>query len=121
MKTRFAEADLASDRRFAIPALICGVPLTIPFAAHAEKYSGTITGSVTDPDGTAIAGAAVTAKNTGTNATYDTTTSKRGVYSFVQLPVGVYEIHVRQRSFREFIAKRVQVHLSTLNGGEGHA
>jgi len=100
---------------FVIRALMCVLLLVaaIPFAAHAQQYSGTITGTVTDPTGAAIAGAAVTARNTGTNAAYNTTSSEQGVYSFAQLPVGTYEIAVKQGSFKEFVAKGVEVHVST--------
>jgi carboxypeptidase family protein len=121
MKTRWTEANAANDRRFVIPALICGVPLAMPFAAHARQYRGTITGSVTDLAGAAIAGTAVTAQNTVTNATYKAITSKQGVYSFPHLPVGVYEIHVKQGSFREFLAKGAEVHISTANGSQRQA
>lgn len=35
------------------------------------------------------------------------------MYSFVQLQVGTYEIHVKHASFKEFIAKSVEVHVSS--------
>ncbi len=55
----------------------------------------------------------MTATNVGTNASYSTTTSEQGVYSFAQLPVGVYDVTVKQGSFKEFIAKAAEVHVST--------
>ncbi|HEX4379835.1 MAG TPA: carboxypeptidase regulatory-like domain-containing protein [Candidatus Acidoferrum sp.] len=96
-------------------ALICTLLLAIaaPSVTKAQQYSGTITGTVTDPSGAPIAGASVTATNTGNNSSYSATTSEQGVYSFAQLPVGVYDIHVKQGSFKEFIAKSAEVHVST--------
>jgi hypothetical protein len=85
-----------------------------PFAAHAQQYAGTITGTVTDPGGAAIAGATVTYRNVGTNATDSTTTSESGNYTFAQLPVGVYDVTVKQTGFKEFVAKNVEVHTSTV-------
>lgn len=92
---------------FAVLLLLC-VP-----AAFAQQYSGTITGTVTDPSGAAIAGATVTATNTGTNAVYSATTSDQGVYTIAQLPVGTYNVHVKQSSFKEFVSKGAEVHTST--------
>lgn len=99
----------------ALHMLVCALVLVlaIPFAAHAQQYSGSITGTVVDPSGAAIAGASVTAINAGTNAKYSTTTSDLGAYTFAQLPVGVYEIHVKQGSFKESIVKDAEVHVST--------
>jgi hypothetical protein len=113
MKTRFTERNDAN--KLFVRALFCVLllALAIPFATLAQQYSGTITGTVTDPTGAAVAGAAVTARNLGTNATYNSTTSDQGGYSFAQLPVGTYEIQVKQGSFKEFIAKGVEVHVST--------
>jgi hypothetical protein len=95
--------------------LVCALVLVlaIPFAAHAQQYSGSIIGTVTDPSGAAIAGASVTAINAGTNAKYTTTTSDIGAYTFAQLPVGVYEVQIKQGSFKESIIKDVEVHVST--------
>jgi hypothetical protein len=104
----------ATRTRFMFGVLFCLLLLVLaPYAVNAQQYSGTITGTVTDPSGAAIAGATVTATNTGTNATYSTTTSDQGVYSFAQLPVGMYDITVKQGSFKEFVAKGVEVHVST--------
>jgi len=90
--------------------------LTLFFAValQAQQYSGTITGTVTDPQGAAIPNAPVTAVNIGTNATYNATTSAQGYYSFAQLPVGTYEVHVKVGSYKEFIAKSVEVHTSSI-------
>ncbi len=88
--------------------------LALPGALLAQQYSGTITGTITDPTGGAVAGANVTAINVGTNATYDSTTSDLGVFTFAQLPVGTYDLHVKTSSFKEFISKGVEVHTSTV-------
>src|SRR5579871_1936066 len=86
--------------------------LAIPLAAHAQQYSGTITGTVTDPSGAAVAAASVTATNNGTGSAYKATTSDGGVYVFAQLPVGTYQLSVKKDSFKEFVAKNVEVHTS---------
>jgi Carboxypeptidase regulatory-like domain len=82
-------------------------------AAYAQQYSGTINGTVTDASGASVAGAAITVTNTGTAATYNSTTSDQGVFTFAQLPVGTYDVTVKKSSFKEFVAKGVEVHTST--------
>ena len=96
-----------------ICTLICLLLLAVPLALHAQQYSGTITGTVTDTTGASVPGAEVTATNTGTGSSYKATSSDQGVYTFAQLPVGSYEVHVKRSSFKEFVAKGVEVHTST--------
>ncbi|MGA2813366.1 MAG: carboxypeptidase regulatory-like domain-containing protein [Candidatus Acidiferrum sp.] len=97
-------------------AVLCILLLAaaIPFAASAQQYSGTITGTVTDAGGAAVAGASVSYVNIGTNAADSTSTSESGVYTFAQLAVGVYNVQVKQPGFKEFISKNVEVHTSTV-------
>src|SRR5271165_1553665 len=87
--------------------------LAVPLAMHAQQYSGTITGTVTDSSGASVPGATVTVTNPATGATYNATTSEQGVYVFAQLPVGTYQVEVKKASFKDFIAKNVEVHTST--------
>ncbi len=92
---------------------ILWVLLVFSVAAQAQNYAGSITGTVTDSSGAAIPGATVTVINTGTNATSKATSSGTGSFSVQQLPVGKYEVHVEQANFKEFVAKDVEVHVST--------
>jgi len=70
MKIRFLDVNESICKSRVIQALFCALLLllAIPFAANAQNYSGSISGTVTDPSGAAVAGAAVTVINTGTNA-----------------------------------------------------
>src|SRR5215475_8931996 len=87
--------------------------LAVSMVLNAQQYSGTITGTVTDPSGAAVAGAAVTAVNTATGSSYKATTSPQGVYNFAQLPVGTYSIKVTEANFKDYVAKGVEVHTSS--------
>lgn len=89
------------------------VLLLSPFAAYAQNYAGSVRGTVTDPSGAAVAGATVTLRDVGTNATSETTTTDTGGYSFGNVSVGVYEVTVKAGSFKEYLAKDVEVHVST--------
>jgi hypothetical protein len=81
--------------------------------AQAQNYAGSITGTVTDTSGAAVAGANVTVINPATNATNNAKTSESGAFSVQQLPVGTYEVHVTQQGFKESVTKSVEVHGST--------
>jgi hypothetical protein len=81
-------------------------------AAYAQ-YAGTIRGVVTDPAGAIIQGAQVTATNTETGDTRNTTSNSDGEYVFTALPPGTYDVHVKQSGFAEFIAKAVELHVSS--------
>ena len=116
MKIRFLDVNESICKSRVIQALFCALLLllAIPFAANAQNYSGSISGTVTDPSGAAVAGAAVTVINTGTNATYTASTSELGAYTIPQLTVGTYEVQIKHASFKEFIAKSVEVHTSSV-------
>jgi carboxypeptidase family protein len=81
--------------------------------ANAQNYSGIIRGTVTDSTGAVVSGATVTATRTDTGATRTTQSSSSGEYVFPDLPASVYEIHVKQSGFKEFVARSIELHVST--------
>jgi hypothetical protein len=93
--------------------LLAIVLLLAPIAVQAQNYNGSVRGTVTDPQGGAVAGATVTLRDVGTNATSTTTTTDLGSYSFPTVDVGTYEITVKAASFKEYVAHSVEVHVST--------
>ena len=62
--------------------------------AFAQNDRGTITGTVTDPTGAVIPGAAIHARDLDTGAEYDTVTTATGNYSLVDLLAGNYDVTV---------------------------
>src|SRR6476646_6543699 len=93
----------------AIPLCLC-LCLSLPLSA--QKYSGSIRGVVTDPTGAVIAGAQVTATNTGTGQSVTQTTNASGEYVLPELAPGTYSVQVKHPNFKEFIAKDVQLFVS---------
>jgi hypothetical protein len=61
---------------------------------------GSLLGTVTDPSGTAIAGAHVTATETATAVKQTVATDGRGFYAFQDLPVGSYDVEVDAPGFK---------------------
>jgi hypothetical protein len=66
----------------------------------AQDVTATITGTVTDPSGSAVSGASVTARSVERGVTYNAVTDESGLYRISQLPVGNYELRVEMQGFQ---------------------
>ena len=66
----------------------------------AAQTFGEITGEVKDPSGAAVSGAAITATNTATSATRNTSSNEQGLFSFPSLNPGNYTVKVTVQGFR---------------------
>ncbi|MGH9878511.1 MAG: carboxypeptidase-like regulatory domain-containing protein, partial [Nitrososphaerales archaeon] len=60
--------------------------------ALGQTTSGTISGTVADPQGNVVPGVTVTIKNLGTGSSRETKSSSSGSYRVVGLPPGRYEV-----------------------------
>ena len=68
-----------------------------------------LVGTVTDSSGRAVQGAKITAVETRTAATLNTTTNEQGYYSFEFIPVGEYSVTVEQPGFQKVTKTGIQV------------
>ena len=75
------------------------------------QSSGSITGTVKDSNGGAIAGAAVTLTNPAKSVTQSATTNDAGIFVSAQLPPGSYVVRVSKPGFR--LLEQTDVILST--------
>jgi len=112
MCNRFEGGGARRKLRLAAYSLLA-VLLSIPVGLHAQQYSGSITGAVTDSTGAAIPGATITITNVGTGAKVTQKSGGDGGFTFAQLPVGTYQVTVTQTNFKEFTETGVLVHTST--------
>jgi len=106
-------------------ALLAIVVLTASSAADAQTFRGTILGTVTDSSGSAIGGATVQVKNTGTGLTRTVTTTDDGTYTVPELPIGTYSVTVEKDGFKTGVVSGIQVEVGserradiTLQAGE---
>ncbi|HEY1897824.1 MAG TPA: carboxypeptidase regulatory-like domain-containing protein, partial [Terracidiphilus sp.] len=82
----------------------CATPLLT-----AQAGRGAISGLVTDSSGAIIPGASVTATETGTGSKQSAVTTAAGIYSFISLSPGKYDVSVSQTGFETVIRKGVVV------------
>lgn len=74
--------------------------LLLVVCAFAQLDRGTLTGTVTDQSGAAVPGARIAARNLGTGALHETTSTETGQYTLPNLQVGTYRITVDAQGFR---------------------
>ena len=89
-------------------AFLCALP------AAADNLYASIKGTATDPSGAVVAGVKLTATNTATGLSYTTTTSKDGLFSFLQLPIGDYTVKAEQTGFKTFDASGIHLNLNDI-------
>jgi hypothetical protein len=85
------------------------VVMLLAVAAVGQSFRGGILGTITDASGASVAGAQVTATNTGTGLTRESTTDADGNYNFTELPLGTYSITATKQGFRTQTATNIQV------------
>ncbi|HMF58363.1 MAG TPA: TonB-dependent receptor [Pyrinomonadaceae bacterium] len=76
------------------------VLLAMGTAALAQTETGQIVGKVLDPNGAAVAGAAVSIKSVETGREVTATSNEEGVYTITNLQPGLYDVTVQSGSFK---------------------
>jgi hypothetical protein len=76
------------------------------------QTTGSIFGTVTDESGAVVSGARVQATNTLTNEIRNTATNEVGIYTFPELPVGVYRVLVECQGFKTAIREGIELSLN---------
>jgi len=78
-------------------------------AVVSAQTTGTMTGTVVDLGGDAVANAPIRATNVATKALYTATTTGAGTYTFAQLPAGTYDLTADVLGFNGYSQKNVTV------------
>ncbi len=88
-------------RRVSVFALLLTVVslFTLHPAAHAQQTLGSITGLVTDPEGSILPGTSVTLVGEGTGLQRTATAGSNGFYIFPDLPIGTYTLTFTRDGF----------------------
>src|SRR5580692_3597839 len=91
-----------SSRRFCAAVLSIAVLLLVSSYLHAPSTYGSISGTVTDQSGAAVAGAPVTLTNVGTAEMRSETSGDDGHFTFVNLFPGKDRIDIEKQGFKHF-------------------
>src|ERR1700676_4348327 len=95
--------ETMSSRRFCAAVLSLGVLLSMPsLYLHAQSTYGSISATVTDQSGAAVAGSPVNLTNVGTPEKRTETTDGDGHFTFVNLFPGQYRIDIEKQGFKHF-------------------
>ena len=77
--------------------------------SQAQSNAADLQGSVRDPSGAVVSGATVTARNTATNSSRDTTTNDDGFYKITNLSPGEYEVTVKAQNYKTAVVPSVKI------------
>src|SRR5436190_6422226 len=100
---------MKSQYRFMSAAIAAFMFAVFALGVSAQEYRGTISGTVTDPNGAVIPGAKVTVKNIGTNIAVNTVTNESGSYTVPFLVPGTYSVSVVGDGFKTSARENVEV------------
>src|SRR3984885_1931128 len=78
----------------------------------AQQITGNIRGTVTDPTGALILGAAVTARQVETGLSRSAATDRGGNYVLLELPVGHYRLQVAAKGFQEYVQDGITLNVN---------
>jgi Carboxypeptidase regulatory-like domain len=100
--------------RFATVLLVLGFvvfALVWTTPASADNLYASIRGTVVDPSGAVVPDARLTATNVATGISYHETSSKDGLFTFQQLPIGDYTVKAEKPGFKTFSEARIHLDL----------
>jgi hypothetical protein len=89
-------------------------------SAFSQGITGSITGTVTDPSGSVIAGATVTVRHEETEELRKVTTSDAGTFTVTQLPPGHYDVKVNKAGFQAYEQKGITLTIDQLAEIDAH-
>ncbi len=99
---------LKLPRRTLHSLFACLIFLALAAGAFAQVSQGTLSGTTTDPSGAVLTDSKITATNTATGETFNTTTNADGLFVFPLLPVGPYKVVAAHDGFNT-LAQNVQI------------
>ena len=80
---------------------------------YAQTPTGALAGTVTDPSGAVVAGAAVVVKSDETGQEFTTQTADNGTFNVPALSSGTYTVTITAHGFKKAVAQRVKVAVGT--------
>jgi hypothetical protein len=100
--------------RLIISSLVLLMLVCLSITGQAQVLYGSLTGTVTDSSGAAVAGAKIDALNISTDVTRSTTTNDAGVYNVFNLQPGTYKVTISSAKFATQVTDRVEIVVNNL-------
>lgn len=97
------------NRKLRDKLILVATCLALCIPSFGQVLKGSISGTVTDPQGAVVSGAQVKATNTATGAPQTTTTDGSGLFHFNLIPVGDYKVEVSAQGFKTAVQNQVLV------------
>ena len=102
---------------FKILNLLCCALIVFGFAIVANaQFKASLQGTISDPNGAAIAGATAVLTNVETNKSVQTVSSDNGFYRFNGLAPGTYKLVVSQTNFKQSANENINITADILQG-----
>jgi hypothetical protein len=102
-----------ASRKTALSALLLfSACLVVSEHARGQQVAGAITGKVTDPSGSPIAGAKVTVRDAARGTEWTTETNAEGLCNLPRIPVGSYDVRVEIAGFQSAVHPPVGLSLN---------
>lgn len=92
-----------------LSGLLIVVLAILPAYAQVDYSTGTLRGTVVDPQGAVVANATVTVTNPATGITKTVKTGADGSYQVPVLPPGTYQVTIEGQGFNKEVAKGIQI------------
>ena len=89
----------------------CLLASALPLAAQTNQ--GTVTGTVTDPQGAVVRDARIVVTNRANGQTHEATTSEDGVYAISNIDPGIYRLEVTAAGFKTAVNEELTVQTAT--------
>ncbi len=105
----FSNADVFALTRKLFTISLLGLLGLCTLPAGAQAGRGSISGTVTDPSGAIVPGATVKARDQAKGTELDTVSTAAGLYSFISVATGTYNITVSREGFDTAVQKNVHV------------
>jgi hypothetical protein len=94
-------------------AILLFAVLALLAALAAAQSTSLLNGSITDSSGAAVAGAKITLTNPATGLHRTTTSNGAGLYQFLDVPPGDYQLEATATGFAPYVAAKVTLVVST--------
>lgn len=82
--------------------------LEVP-SAKADNLYASVRGTVIDQTGASVPDVKLTATNRATGISYSSTSDANGVYAFLQLPIGDYDVTAQKQGFTKFVLAKLHL------------